>query len=201
MKYIFIIALMICFTTLKAQEKYFFAALDFNKPTSNTSWMNATSNKGFKIGYRVFLNDKFSAGLDLTSTTYDQYNPTETRQTGNGALTTDYFKYIYSYSVTANGQYNLHLGNGETFFPYVGLGVGANNNDYVLYYNIYQDSERKWGFLVRPEAGILVKIGKRGSFGVTGALHYDYSTNQSDKFNYDNFSAMGFHIGVMMMDL
>jgi hypothetical protein len=201
MKHFLIIVLTICFTASSAQEKYVFAGLDVNVPTSNTDWVKATSNKGFKLGYRAFLNEKFSAGFDFSSNTYEQYNPTETRQTGNGALTTDYFKYIYSYTAAVNGQYNFRIGDGETFFPYVGLGLGANNNEYVLYYNIYQDAERKWGFLARPEAGILVKISKRGSFGVTGALHYDYSTNSSEKFNYDKFTAMGFHIGLMMLDL
>jgi hypothetical protein len=200
MRYTITCVLLFCFIGLHAQ-KYVFAGLDVNKPLSNTEWVNATSNKGFKIGYRTFLNDKFSAGVDLSSNTFEQYNPTETRQTGNGALTTDYYKYIYSYSLALNGQYNFSIGQGQTFFPYVGIGLGANNNDYVVYYNIYEDSDRNWGFLVRPEAGILVKISKRGSFGVTGALHYDYSTNRSEKFNYNSFSAMGFHIGVMLLDL
>jgi outer membrane protein W len=202
MKRALIVALIACFTSgVNAQEKYVFAALDVNIPMSNTDWVKATSNKGLKLGYHAFLNEKFSAGFDFSTNTYEEYNPTETRQTGSGALTTDYFKYIYSYSAAINGQYNFKIGDRETFFPYVGLGLGANNNEYVLYYNIYHDAEQKWGFLARPEAGILVKISKRGSLGLIGALHYDYSTNKSEKFNYDKFTAMGFHIGLMMLDL
>jgi outer membrane protein W len=183
-----------------AQEKFFYVSLDVNKPLSNTSWVGDVSSRGLKAGYRAFINERFSAGLDITSTTFDQYQPTITVQTENGAVTSDYFKYIYSYSVTASGQYYFKAGDSERFFPYVGLGLGANNNEYVLYYNIYTDSERKWGFLARPEAGILVKLSKRGSIGAIAALHYDYSTNKSPMFEYSNFSSVGFNIGLMLMD-
>jgi hypothetical protein len=200
MKTCIISALMLTTTLAFAQEKYFYLALDINKPMVNTKWIDAVSAHGFKAGYRGFINPKFSAGIDIGSTTFEQYNPTETHQNGNGAVTTDYFKYIYSYSAVVSGQYNFQIGNGETLFPYAGLGLGANNNEYVLYYNIYQDSERSWGFLARPEAGILVKIG-RGSFGAMAAIHYDYSTNKSDKFNYSTFSNVGVQIGVILMEL
>lgn len=198
-----ILMLAFCLITgvVTAQEKYFYFAVDVNKPMSNTEWIDKTSAHGFRIGYRGFINDKFSAGLDVGTTTFEQYNPTETSQNGNWTITTDYFKYVYSYSATLSGQYNFAVGDRETFFPYVGLGLGANNNQYVIYYNIYQDTETSWGFLARPEAGVLVRIGRRGTFGVMGAVHYDYSTNQSKKFNYDNFSTVGFQIGVVFLDL
>ena len=131
---------------------------------------------------------------------YDQYKPTETTETGSGAITTDYFKYVYSYSAAASAQYNFRLGESETFYPYVGLGLGANSNEYTLYYNIYKDSETKWGFLARPEAGILVKFGQRRSLGAMAAVHYDYSTNKSENFDYDNFSSVGFQVGIILMN-
>jgi hypothetical protein len=31
------------------------------------------------------------------------------------------------------------------------------------------------------------------------AVHYDYSTNKSDYFDYRNFSTVGFQLGIMMM--
>ena len=195
------IALLLPCAAGLAQEKYFFFALDVNKPLSNTSFIENTSAYGFKAGYRAFISRKFSAGLDLGSSTLQQYKPTETYQTGNGALTTDYFNYIYSYSAAISGQYNLEVGNGETLFPYVGLGLGANTNQYSLYYNAYSDSDRGWGFLARPEAGLLVKIGRRGSFGAMAAVHYDYSTNKSEKFSYSNFSTIGVQVGLILMEL
>jgi hypothetical protein len=201
MKFLVIIFASVFSIVAVAQEQYFYAAYNINKPYTNTEWLDATSNNGFRIGYRSFINDNFSAGIDVSSATYEQYNPTETKQTGSGALTTDYFKYIYSYSVAASGQYNFRLEKTEAVVPYIGLGLGANNNEYAIYYNVYEESERKWGFLARPEVGLLVKIGRRGSFGVIGAIHYDYSTNKSEKFGYDGFTSIGVQVGVALMDL
>jgi outer membrane protein W len=201
MKHWLTIFFLIGFTSAWAQEKYFYLALDVNKPVSNTSWIGSTSNSGLKIGYRFFINDQISVGVDLASQTFDQYNPTETVVNPNGAVTTDYFKYIYSYSGVVSGQYYFKIDDKKRFFPYAGLGLGANNNEYIVYYNIYSDAERKWGFLARPEAGILFKFGSRRSVGAMAAIHYDYSTNRSDMFDYNNFSTVGFQVGIMFMEL
>jgi hypothetical protein len=199
MRALFVSLLMLISASAIGQENYFYFALDINKPLSNTQWVDATSAAGVKAGYRIFITPKFSAGLDVGTATFDQYNPTETHQNGNGATTTDFFKYIYSYSAVVSGQYNFSVGNGERFFPYVGLGLGANNNEYVVYYNIYQDTDASWGFLARPEAGILARIGR--SFGVMAAIHYDYSTNKSNRFDYSGFSSAGIQVGVVFISL
>ncbi len=49
-----------------------------------------------------------------------------------------------------------------------------------------------------PEAGMIVRLGR--SIGAMAAVHYDYSTNKSEYFNYDNFSALGFQLGVVFMN-
>jgi hypothetical protein len=182
-----------------AQEKYFYISLDLAKPMSNTSWIGDFSTRGFHAGYRAFITPKFSAGLDVSSNTFDQYHPAETVQQTNGALTTDYFKYAYSYAVTASGQYYFTVGDGERFLPYAGIGLGANHNEYTKYYNIYTDTEKTWGFLARPEAGLLVKFGPRRSVGAIAAVHYDFSTSKSVKFDYSNFSHAGFKVGLIFL--
>jgi hypothetical protein len=199
-KVIVLLAFLLVTRLSMSQDRYFFLALDANKPLSNTSWINDLSTRGIKIGYRVFINERFSAGLEVSSNAFDQYHPTETVQNATGAITTDYFKYLYSYSATVSGQYYFIADDEERFFPYAGLGLGANNNEYVMYYNIYTDEEVNWGFLVRPEAGILYKFGGRRSIGVMAAVHYNYSTNKSDKFGYNNFNTLGFQVGIVLME-
>lgn len=183
-----------------AQDKYFYLAVDMNKPLSNTGWISDGTARGFRAGYRAFVTPNISAGLDIGSAAYDQYNPTETLELTNGAVTTDYFKYVYSHSAVVSGQYNFPLGEKEIFYTYAGLGFGANYNEYVRFYNIYDDREKAWGFLARPEAGVLVRFGQRRSIGAMAAVHYDFSTNRSKKFEYDNFSSIGFQVGLMFFD-
>lgn len=199
MRYILLFATLLITGYTSAQEKYMYLALDVNKPTSNTAWIDGISAAGGKLGYRGFIRPNFSAGLDIGWTNFDKYEPTSTKQNATGAITTDYFHYIYQYSAVASGQYYFKEEDEDRFFPYAGLGLGANTNEYVLYYNIYEDSERSWGFLARPEVGVLFRFSDRSSLGIMAALHYDYSTNKSEKFNYNNFTALGFQIGLIGM--
>lgn len=199
MRCIFISIALMCTTAAFSQEKYIYLNLDGSKPLSNTEWINDFSFAGGKLGYRGFIRPNFSAGLDLGWANFDQYEPTVTTQTGSGAITTDYFHYVYSYSAVVSAQYYFKDEEEERLFPYAGLGLGANTNEYVLYYNIYEDSQRSWGFLARPELGVLFRFTDHGSLGIMAAVHFDYSTNKSDKFAYDNFSSFGFQIGLMSM--
>jgi hypothetical protein len=182
-----------------AQSNYAYLALDYNQPTTNTKWLDTPSLHGGVVGFRYFLRGKqLSVGLDLNWTTFDQYEPTQTFYQDNGAITTDYYKYIYQYGAVAGAQYYYPL-ESEILFPYVGLGLGANYNKYTLYYNIYEDSNAAWGFLARPEAGALIKFGKDRNLGAIVAVHYDYSTAKNEDYNYSNFSSFGVKVGLMVM--
>jgi hypothetical protein len=77
--------------------------------------------------------------------------------------------------------------------------LGAGRNNYKVSYNIYTDEESTWGFLARPEAGILVRIGTRRRLGLMAAAHYDFSTAKSDSYGYNNFMNAGFQLGIMFM--
>ena len=185
----------------EAQENYFYINWNGNIPLSSTDFIDNTSARGAKIGYRMFFgrDRRFSAGVDFNWAQYDQYKPRETFVNESGAITTDYFNYIYQYGLTASSQYYFPLGENDRFFPYVGLGLGANRNEYTVYYNIYTDVDKAFGFLARPEAGILVRVGSRRKMGVMAAVHYDFSTNKSDAVDYSNFSTVGFQLGIMML--
>jgi hypothetical protein len=184
--------------SVTAQERYFYANFDFNTPKSNTQWLRDGTNNGLKAGYRFFINERFSVGGDLGYASYDQYFPKRTFVRKDGAITTDYFNYITGYNIVASGQYNIPL-KSELIYPYVGVGMGVSSLEYTQYYNIYTETDRSWGFLARPEAGVLVRLFKRKSIGLMGAVHYDYSTNKSDVNNYSNFSNIGVQFGVMFM--
>jgi hypothetical protein len=199
-KSIVLFGLIIASLVTMAQENYAYLSWNYNVPLSNKEWLDTPSPHGGAFGYRYFIKEgKISVGLDLNWTTFDQYEPTQTFPQDHGAITTDYYKYVYQYGGVLTGQYYLPIGESEIFFPYVGFGIGANYNRFTLYYNIYEEAEKSWGFLARPEAGILAKFGKDRSLGVIGAIHYDYSTAKSKDYDYSGFSSVGFKLGIMMM--
>lgn len=200
LKFTILLALVFAAEAVFAQEKYFYLAWDANVPLSSREWIGNTSTRGVKAGYRVFITPAVSVGLDVTSAAFDQYFPAVTITNPTGAVTTDYFNYLYAGSAVLSGQYNRYLNENETLVAYGGLGLGANMNEYVRFYNIYDDRDRAWGFIARPEAGISLRFGRRRGMGIMAAVHYDFSTNRSENFDYNNFNAVGFQLGLMFWD-
>jgi hypothetical protein len=178
-------------------DKIMSISWDVNMPLSNREWIDETSVRGVRLSYRKLLDDKFMAGADFNWATYSTYVPTTTFVFNDGALTTDYFNYIYSYGLTISGDYILPIGNREHIIPFAGLGIGASMNGFTTYYNIYQDRENSWGFLVSPKIGACFPFGKR--IGAFASLHYDFSTSKAESLGYDNFSSMGVQVGIAFL--
>lgn len=177
-------------------DRYFSIGWNANKPLSNTSWIEEGSARGLKLTYRKLLNDRFAVGMDFSWAVYDEYQPTVTIEHSGGAITSDYFKYMYHYGLTLSGQYFLPV-ESRKLMPYAGLGLGVAYNRYTLFYNFYSESEEKYGFLGRPEIGVLFPFG--GRVGANLSAHYDFSTAASDYFGYSNFSNVGFSLGIVFM--
>lgn len=202
MKKLFLVSLFLFTGSLAvAQYNYFYAGWNYNVPLSNKEWLDSPTGYGGMAGYRFMVREaELSIGIDVNWATYQQYEPTTTFPRDNGAITTDYFKFVDTYGAVVSAQYYFHPGESEFVFPYVGLGVGANYNNYSLQYNIYLDEYDGFGFLARPEAGVVVRFSERKSIGAIAAVHYDYSTNRNSQYNYSSFSSAGFRIGIVFMN-
>ena len=177
-------------------DRYFTFSWDVNKPLTNTRWIDETSSFGFKVGYHKLLSDKFSVGVDVTDYVYHHYEPKATFVTEGGAITTDFFNYVYSYGLVVNGKYFIPTQNSK-IMPFLGFGAGVSANRFVQSYNIYTDRDDSFGFLARPEAGVLLSFG--GKVGIIASAHYDYSTAGSDYFEYSGFSNYGVNLGLVFM--
>jgi hypothetical protein len=199
-RFILILA-WICLSVLaQAQEfdGYYYLGPDINLPLSNTGWVS-NPGVGVRLGFQKFLNERFSMGIDFNWGTYKKYEPTETFYQSNGAITTDYFKYVYAYGLALSGRYHFP-GENKHFLPFVGLGLGAANNKYTIFYNRYSDQAKVYGFLARPEGGLLIRFSERRSIGAMIGLHYEISTAKSKDQGYSNFSTVGVSISVMAID-
>jgi hypothetical protein len=168
---------------------------DVNQPLSHTDFIGKTSGRGFKIGYRQIINEHFLVGGDLNSASFHDYAPRQTYTTNDGAITTDFYHYAYTYGFTLSGDYLFFPD--KRFQPFAGLGLGASYIDYTQYYNIFSSKDPQWGVLVRPEAGAFIRLGQYSSWAIQGVVHYDLSTAKSKDFGYNTFTNIGFQIGVV----
>jgi hypothetical protein len=181
-------------------DHFFFLSWDNNTPLSNKDFISQASNLGAKLGYRKRINedDKLWAGADFGWAVYRQYIPTQTYTSGTQSVTTDLYNYAYNYSLTLNVDY-FFLPMEKLFVPYAGVGIGAAYDKFAQYFNIYGTDATSWGFLVRPEAGILIGFKENSSWRLKAAYHYDYASNTSTDFAYKNFTNVGFQVGIVKM--
>lgn len=168
---------------------------DVNMPMTNTDFIKSATAKGFRIGYRERITDQFHMGIDVNYAGYSDYAPRQTYYTNGGALTTDFFKYATSGGATLSSEYLFRVDH--KVMPFVSLGLGVGYHSFNVYYNLYSANDSGWGFLLRPEAGAIVKFGKQGVWGLITSIHFDYSTVKSDTFAYKNFTNIGLRTGLI----
>ena len=178
-------------------DKYFGLVYDANKPLSNTEFIKNISRRGAKLIYREFINEKFCIGGEVGFATYNDYVPPAVYTSDNVSIYTDIYGYVYNYTISLSGEYFFMTGK---VMPYVGFGLGAARNKFSAYYNVFENHEIKWGALIRPNVGALLRFGKKTSWGATAGLHLDYSTTKSVDFDYRNFSNIGFQVGLVYMN-
>ena len=178
-------------------KKYYAVVTDVNKPLSNTEFLKKTSTRGAKFIYREFINEKLAMGGEVGFVTYNDYIPPTVYTSGNTSIYTDLYSYVYHYSATLSGEY--YFITNQWIMPYAGLGIGVAYNRLTAYYNIFQDEEKKWGALFRPNVGTLMRFGNKARWGATFGVHFDYSTIKSTDFDYKNFTNLGFQAGLMVI--
>jgi hypothetical protein len=182
-------------------SKYFGAALDVNKPIVNTEFIGATSTRGMKIMYREFINDRLTVGGEATLATFKDYLAPAVYTSSsnpNTSIYTDIYPFVYSYTLTFAGEYFFTTEKGV--MPFAGFGLGAAHNQFTMYYNVYQQEDKRWGAIIRPHAGVIVRFGKESNWGLMAAAHLGYATTKSTDTDYNNgFATIGIQLGLVFL--
>lgn len=176
---------------------FFAFAWDINVPLNNKDFIERTSFYGGKIEGRTFITPKFSVGGELSWNSSYQYQPKRTYQFDGGAVTTDLYKYVYNVPFNLNAHY--YFMDDKLIMPFAGLGVGAMYSEQDVYFNIYNLNSNNWGFLLRPEAGALIKFGSNSTTAALLGVRYNYATNRESDFNINKIKSLSFQVGIAFM--
>lgn len=173
---------------------FIFVGYEVSIPTNN-NYLTETSWSGIRFDYRRILSPNVSIGLGVSFNTFNQYFPTTTYQKkdGSGAVTGDMIRQIYTAPITLSAHY--YLTSKSLIKPYVGIGLGTEYAEQNAYFNIYKVGANNWGFVVRPEAGLIARFNREFAGFLSAA--YNYSTNSEDSFNINHLSQIPFTIGVV----
>lgn len=179
-------------------DKFFGAGPLLSIPLSNREFLDNRSVKGARFFYREVINDRVSAGFDLSYSAYNDYIPPQVYNDGNSAIYTDLYNTVEQYAITISGEYNFRPDT--RVMPYAGLGAGAGFTNVGLYYNIYSDTGQKWSGLIRPYAGATFRFSERSPWALYTTLSLDHSFVKLPDFDYNGFSALNLQIGLVFLD-
>lgn len=155
--------------------------------------VNKTSYRGWTASVLYGVTDKISVGLGTGFQDFYQKHPRSNyKLVEGGDISAVVSNSIQVVPILATGQYNF-LPNAAVQ-PYAGVGVGGNLVFYRQFLGEFSNSKTKFGFAVRPEAGVFIPFGKNKLSGITLNANYNYMP-----FNYngvDQLSNWGGGIGV-----
>ena len=74
-----------------------------------------------------------------------------------------------------------------------GLDIGGQYSEQSAYYNIFVTEENNWGFVAKPEVGLLWRIGQYA--GIHANVGFNYATNKNEAFKIDELKHVYYSIG------
>ena len=155
--------------------------------------VNKTSARGWTASVLYGITDKISVGLGTGyQDFYQKYPRANYKLVEGGDISAVVSNSIQVVPILATGQYNF-IPDGPVQ-PYAGVGVGGNLVFYRQFLGEFSNSKTKFGFAVRPEAGVYIPFGRQSRSGITLNANYNYMP-----FNYNGvkqLSNWGGGIGV-----
>jgi len=166
-------------------------------PGNNKNFLSKTSFAGAKIEYRHFIRENLSVGAFLNWNSYYQYFPsaTYTNNDQTQAVTTDIYRYVYTLPFGVNAHYYFSVG--KSIKPFIGLGLGTQFAEQKLYYNIFYKESKNWGFLIRPELGLIIRPHPFSLFGFLLGGSYSYATNINNDYGFSSLQSFNIQIGII----
>ena len=160
----------------------------------STTYLKETSLAGGSFEYRHFLKPNVSIGGGISWNSFEQYIPPRVyeKPDGSAAIYTDFVHQVYTLPIYLNAHY--YFNGGDKMKPYAGIGLGAQYSEQSAYYNIFVSEEDNWGFVARPEAGLLYRFSNY--FGLHANVGFNYATNKNEALKIDELKHVYYNIGI-----
>lgn len=186
-------------SSAKAQSvENMFLNLDWqlNTPVDN-NFADKFSGWGANADLGYYLTPNIGVGAFVSYHTNRKYIDKQTiGLSSNTDVTTDQQHSIFQLPFGLSARYSFTPGN--RIQPYFGVRLGTEYSKVSTYMNVFQLTQKKWGFYVSPEIGTNVYVDPQNRYAVHLAAYYSYSTNKSAVLGYDidGINNLGFRIGL-----
>ena len=167
-----------------------------NTPLGN-DYAKQFSGWGASADGGYFLTKNIGVGAYISYSTNRKYIGKETRPISNNTdVTTDQQHSLFQLPFGASVRYSFTPD--KTVQPYFALKLGTTYSKTSSYMNVFEVSDKQWGFNVSPEIGTTIYVDPMKRYGVHVSTYYSYSTNKSKLMGYtiDGISNWGVRLGV-----
>lgn len=130
------------------------------------------SFRGFSIDYRKLVTPNVGVGVTLGWNVFYEGKDKDSYTVGNSTLTGKQYRYSNHVPVLVSGTY--YLSPGETFSPFVGLGVGTIFTRRNTDMNVYSIEQDAWNFALQPEVGFLYYLNDETALTVSGKFNQGF---------------------------
>jgi hypothetical protein len=144
-------------------------------------YVPSTGVKGFDVELKTFVTDNIAIGGMIGYQGFYKKYPRDTYSFENGALTSTLFAYYWTIPIRVVADY--FISPGSLIQPFIGLSTGVNYNERRLEVGFYYIDDKSWNYVIAPEAGLIIPLGKYAEWGFSVKARYNYHVYSRDNFN------------------
>ncbi|HRE52143.1 MAG TPA: OmpW family outer membrane protein [Flavitalea sp.] len=160
---------------------------------SLTDAMPDNSPRGWNGNIHYALTENIYAGLGIGYQDFYYKSPRQLYKTGDGSdISAVMTRSIQTIPILAQGRYVF--APQASVQPYVGLGVGGSLIRYRRFLGEFGESDTKFSFAARPEAGINIPVGRNRETGINVSAAYHYIPFKHD--GVESLSHLGINVGI-----
>jgi len=175
-KILFLSLALLTLQLVYGQRGYTSLTYSIGLPTGSLSeYIDDVSYRGMTAEFYWHVKKSLDAGLEVGWNVFYSKEDSKAYTSETASISGVQFRYTNAVPILAAARWRLMTGNLE---PYVGAGVGTSSINRSTDFGLYRISNNSWQFCVRPEAGIMFKLGD--TFGATAGIKY-YANFENDK--------------------
>lgn len=145
-------------------------------------FISKTSFRGFSMEFRKMVNDHVLAGLEFGWNVFYAKMENATESEGTITLTGTQFRYLSSFPMLVEVGYSTK--SSEQLSPYALLGIGTIYHRSRLDVGIWEFSNEAWHFALKPEVGLIYKLGADAGV-LLNVKYYDaFKTSDTKAITY-----------------
>jgi hypothetical protein len=156
-------------------------------------YISAASFRGASAQYRYAVTDNILVGIDAGWNVFYEKKDYDSYTVGTATLSGVQYRYQNEVPLLASIDYLILTDN--TLNPYVGVGIGTMYTERATQMGTWYLEQNPWHFLIKPEAGVLVKMSGSTSFKLGVKYYYGFAAGDLESQGYFTIStglAFGF---------